>query len=98
VNGESVCELGSQVEPGRDHVTLDGQPLRAKRKLYVALHKPPGLVCSRKDDLGRPTIYDLLPKEWRHLHSVGRLDYKSEGLIFLTSDGEWSLSLPHPRV
>ena len=97
VNGEVVCELGSKVEPGRDHVTLDGQPLRAKRKLYVALNKRPGLVCSRKDDLGRPTIYELLPKEWGHLHSVGRLDYKSEGLIFLTNDGEFSLRLTHPR-
>ena len=97
VNGEVVCELGSKVERGRDHVTLDGQPLRAKRKLYVALNKRPGLVCSRKDDLGRPTIYELLPKEWGHLHSVGRLDYKSEGLIFLTNDGEFSLRLTHPR-
>ena len=97
VNGEVVFELGSKVEPGRDHVTLDGQPLRAKRKLYVALNKRPGLVCSRKDDLGRPTIYELLPKEWGHLHSVGRLDYKSEGLIFLTNDGEFSLRLTHPR-
>ncbi len=70
---------------------------RAKRKLYVALNKPPGLVCSRSDEFERPTIYGLLPKEWGHLHSVGRLDYNSEGLIFLTNDGEFSLRLTHPR-
>jgi len=97
VNGETVRELGSKVEPGHDLVSLDGQPLRAKRKIYVALNKPRGLVCSRNDDLERPTIYDLLPKEWGHLHSVGRLDYNSEGLIFLTNDGEFSLRLTHPR-
>ena len=76
---------------------MDGKPVRAKRKIYVALHKPQGLVCSRKDEHERPTIYGLLPKEWGHLHSVGRLDYLSEGLIFLTNDGEFSLHLTHPR-
>ena len=80
-----------------DKVAVDGKPVRAKRKLYVALNKPPGLVCSRNDELERPTIYGLLPREWGHLHSVGRLDYLSEGLIFLTNDGEFSLHLTHPR-
>jgi 23S rRNA pseudouridine2605 synthase len=97
VNGETVQELGVKVEAGHDHVTVDGKAVRAKRKLYLALNKPRGLVCSRKDELGRPTIYELLPKEWGHLHSVGRLDYNSEGLIFLTNDGEFSLRLTHPR-
>jgi 23S rRNA pseudouridine2605 synthase len=97
VNGRTVKELGTKIEPGRDEVALDGQPVRVKRKHYLALNKPRGLVCSRKDELGRPTIYDLLPKEWAHLHSIGRLDYNSEGLIFLTNDGELSLRLTHPR-
>jgi 23S rRNA pseudouridine2605 synthase len=97
VNGQPVQTLGAKVEPGRDHVTVDGQPLRVKRKVYLALNKPRGLVCSRKDEQGRPTIYDLLPREWGHLHSVGRLDFNSEGLLFLTNDGEFSLRLTHPR-
>jgi len=97
VNGAEVSELGTKIEPGRDHVTLDGVPLRTKRKIYAALNKPRGLVCSRRDESGRATIYDLLPKEWGHLHSVGRLDFNSEGLIFLTNDGEFSLRLTHPR-
>jgi 23S rRNA pseudouridine2605 synthase len=97
VNGETVAVLGTRVDPNHDRVAVDGQPVRAKRKLYVALHKPPGLVCSRSDEFERPTIYGLLPKEWGHLHSVGRLDYNSEGLIFLTNDGEFSLRLTHPR-
>ena len=71
--------------------------MRARRKLYVALHKPRGYICSRRDEFKRRTIGDLLPKEWDALHSVGRLDYDSEGLIFLTNDGEFSLRLTHPR-
>ncbi len=96
VNGRTIQQLGARVDT-KDQVSVDGEPVRAKRKLYLALNKPPGLVCSRKDELNRPTIYELLPKEWRHLHSVGRLDFKSEGLIFLTNDGELSLRLTHPR-
>jgi len=97
VNGQTVQELGTKVDGRHDAVTVDGKPVRARRKLYVALNKPPGLVCSRKDEFERPTIYQLLPKEWSHLHSVGRLDYNSEGLLFLTNDGEFSLHLTHPR-
>jgi len=97
VNGQTVSELGAKVEPGHDRVTVDGKPLRARRKLYVALNKPRGLVCSRSDELNRPTIYELLPREWKHLHIVGRLDYNSTGLIFLANDGEFSLHLTHPR-
>ena len=97
VNGQAVAELGTRIDPVHDKVAVDGKPVRAKRKLYVAVNKPPGLVCSRQDEFERPTIYGLLPKEWGHLHSVGRLDYHSEGLIFLTNDGEFSLHLTHPR-
>jgi 23S rRNA pseudouridine2605 synthase len=97
VNGHTVRELGTKVDPARDRVTVDGTGVKPKRKLYVALHKPPGYVCSAKDELKRRTIGDLLPKEWDSLHSVGRLDLDSEGLIFLTNDGEFSLHLTHPR-
>jgi len=97
VNGQPVRTLGAKVDPVHDGVTVDGQPVRLKRKIYLALNKPRGLVCSKKDELDRPTIYELLPKEWGHLHSVGRLDFNSEGLLFLTNDGEFSLRLTHPR-
>ena len=97
VNGQTVKLLGVKVDAARDVVTVDGRTLKLRRKLYLALNKPRGLVCSRKDELGRPTIYDLLPGEWGHLHSVGRLDFNSEGLLFLTNDGEFSLRLTHPR-
>jgi 23S rRNA pseudouridine2605 synthase len=97
VNAQPVRVLGTRVDPDRDTVTVDGKPVRARRKLYVALHKPAGCVCSRRDELGRPTIYDLLPKEWQNLHSAGRLDFNTEGLLFLTNDGQFALCLTHPR-
>jgi 23S rRNA pseudouridine2605 synthase len=97
VNGEVVRLLGSKIDPDRDRVTVDGKMVRAKKLVYVALHKPPGCVCSRKDELNRPTIYELLPGEWDTVQSVGRLDYHSEGLIFLTNDGQFALRLTHPR-
>ena len=97
VNGQPVCRLGTKVDPVHDKVTVDGKSVCVRRKIYIALHKPAGCVCSRKDELGRPTVYDLLPKEWQMLHSVGRLDFNTEGLIFLTNDGEFALHLTHPR-
>ncbi len=97
VNGKVVRQLGGKVDPLHDHVFVDGKPVRAKRKIYVALNKPRGCVCSRNDELGRPTIYGLLPLEWTSIQSVGRLDYPTEGLIFLTNDGQFSLRLTHPR-
>lgn len=97
VNGQTAGELGARIDPVHDRVMVDGKPVRAKRKIYVALNKPRGRVCSRRDEFERPTVYGLLPGEWGHLHTVGRLDYNSEGLIFLTNDGEFSLRLTHPR-
>lgn len=97
VNGEIICQLGTKVDSGRDEIIFDGKIIRAKRKLYIALNKPPGCVCSHKDELARPTVYSLLPKEWQMVHSVGRLDFNSEGLIFLTNDGQFALRLTHPR-
>ncbi|MBM3839854.1 MAG: rRNA pseudouridine synthase [Verrucomicrobia bacterium] len=97
VNGRIVQELGSRVDALHDQVTVDGTAIKPRRKLYVALNKPRGCICSRQDPLARRSVSDFLPKEWRNLHTVGRLDFDSEGLIFLTNDGEFSLRITHPR-
>src|SRR6266496_4256399 len=97
VNGQSVRILGTKVQPGHDQVEVDGQMVKPRRKLYVALNKPAGYLCTRKDPLARRTVAELLPREWHHLTSVGRLDGESEGLIFLTNDGGFTLRLTHPR-
>lgn len=97
VNGAVVCQLGVKVDPAHDRVAVDGRAVKAKRKLYIALHKPPGYVCTRSDSQTRDKIGDLLPREWTELFPVGRLDCQSEGLIFLTNDGDFCLKLTHPR-
>ena len=97
VNGGTVTELGSKVDPAKDRVVVDGQPVKARRKLYVALNKPRGYISTRSDPEKRRIVTDLLPPEWRQLYPVGRLDHDTEGLIFLTNDGEFALRLTHPR-
>jgi 23S rRNA pseudouridine2605 synthase len=97
VNGETVRELGTKIDPVCDKVAVDGRPLKPKRKLYVALNKPPGYICTRRDPESRKIISELLPTEWSNLVPVGRLDCASEGLIFLSNDGDFCLKLTHPR-
>ena len=97
VNGQTARLLGTKIDPDHDQVVVDGKLIRAKKLVYLALNKPAGCVCSRQDDLDRPTIYELIPREWDTVQSVGRLDYHSEGLIFLTNDGQFALRLTHPR-
>jgi 23S rRNA pseudouridine2605 synthase len=97
VNGDTVRELGTKINPDVDRVAVDGRQLKPKKKLYLAMNKPPGVLCTRKDPEERNTVIDLLPKEWSNLFPVGRLDYASEGLIFLTNDGDFCLKLTHPR-
>jgi len=97
VNGQTVRLLGTKIDPDHDQVAVDGKFVRPKKLIYVALNKPVGCVCSRKDELDRPTIYELVPREWDTVQTVGRLDFNSEGLIFLTNDGQFALRLTHPR-
>src|ERR1051325_6401147 len=56
INGDTVSELGRKIDPLHDHVSVDGKRVKARRKIYLALNKPKGLVCSRNDELGRATI------------------------------------------
>lgn len=96
VNGEIVRLLGVKVKVS-DKVEVDGKPVRAKRKVYVALNKPVGYITTKKDERDRKNIMQLLPEHWQHLNPVGRLDRDTEGLIFLTNDGEFSLRMTHPK-
>lgn len=102
VNGETVTEPGSRINPAHDTVTVDGTPLAfgdISAKTYVMLHKPVQTVSTAKDPEGRKTVIDLLPTVLakKRLYPVGRLDYFSEGLLLLTDDGEMTLRLTHPR-
>ena len=96
VNGKVVSELGARVVPGRDVVELDGTPVTVPLEVWVAFHKPPGVLTTRSDPHGGTTVYDLLPDGFAGLRYVGRLDKDAEGLLLLTNDGEGAHRVQHP--
>ena len=97
VNGETVKELGSKADPGKDDIRVDGVRVHAPAsKVYLLLHKPKGYVSTRQDPQGRPTVMDLVPPV-AGLFPVGRLDVTTEGLLLLTNDGEFAERVAHPR-
>ena len=98
VNGEVVRTPGAKANPERDTIKVDGRRLRFdSRPRYIVLNKPRGYVTTRKDPQGRPTVMDLLRDVREYVYPVGRLDYDSEGLLLLTSDGDLAAHLTHPR-
>lgn len=96
VNGSVVTELGSLVDPDLDRVEVDGRTVREAALRWVMLHKPPGVLTTRRDPGGGQVVYDLLPPELRDLRYVGRLDRDTEGLLLLTTDGDLLHRLTHP--
>lgn len=97
VNGVRITELGTRVVPGRDRVALDGVEVRAEAQpLWVAFHKPAGLLTTRRDPRGAPTVFDALPKELGALRYLGRLDRDTEGLLIFSNQGDLLNRLLHP--
>jgi 23S rRNA pseudouridine2605 synthase len=98
INGEEITELASQVKP-EDIVIVDGRKVKPVTGTTLIMNKPPGVLTSREDETGnrRDTIYNLLPPNMHSLHYVGRLDYESEGLLIVTSSGDLTEKLTHPR-
>ena len=97
VNGKQVVELGLQVNPKKDKVTIEGKRINLPSSfVYIKLNKPKGYACTASDEKGRKTIYELIDTDER-LFSIGRLDYDTEGIIILTNDGEFANKVAHPR-
>ena len=99
VNGQTVTELGTKADPEADDIRVDGRRIKtAARRLYILMYKPRGYITSRSDPQRRPTVIDLLAKGGvrDYVYPVGRLDYESEGLLLLTSDGDLAARLTHP--
>jgi len=94
INNVVVTDLATRVEP-TDVVRVGRRIVRAQSHVYLLLNKPPGYVCTRSDERGRKTIFDLVPDHARLFH-VGRLDKESEGLLLLTNDGDLAEQLTHP--
>lgn len=95
VNGRGAA-IGESVDPSHDVITIGGRRVRPARTVWVALHKPPAVVVSRRDGRGRRTVFDLLPRI-PGLTYVGRLDAMTTGLLLLTTDGTGAHRLTHPR-
>ncbi len=101
VNGR-VARLGDRALP-TDRIEIDGTPIKPTRLQQaptevLLYNKPEGVVCSRKDDKGRPTIFEHMPKRHRgRWINVGRLDVNTSGLLLMTNNGELANRLMHPR-
>lgn len=96
VNGHPAS-LGDKVDPVRDKVMVCGKRVIAqKNKVYIMLHKPRGYVTTMSDERGRKTVNDLVKDLPERVFPVGRLDRDSEGLIFMTNDGDFANTLTHP--
>ncbi len=97
VNGAVIRELGVRVDPQRDAIAVDGQPVGGREAAeYWMLNKPPGVITTVDDPWGRRTARGLIPTEAR-VFPVGRLDADSAGLLLFTNDGELAHRLTHPR-
>ena len=98
VNGQTVTELGTKVDPEKVLLSVDGKPVhKRKRHLYLKLNKPRDVLSDIGGDTrGRESVADLLPPELSRVFPVGRLDLNSEGLILLTDDGALAHKLTHP--
>ena len=96
VNGETVTDPSVRITG--EEVTLNGRKIELERaSYYLALHKPPGYICSSEDPSGRPLALDLVSAHIpARLYTVGRLDFMSSGLILVTNDGEFAKTVSHP--
>ena len=96
VNGQTAS-LGMKADPLQDHVKVDGKLITRKEpRVYYLFYKPRGVVTSISDPQGRPTVKDYFAGTRMRVFPVGRLDFDSEGLLFVTNDGDFANAVMHP--
>lgn len=96
VNGQKAI-LGQKVNPQTDKIFIDDKPMGTiEKRRYIILNKPFGYITTVKDQFGRKDILDLVPSISERIYPVGRLDFDSEGLVFLTNDGALAHKIMHP--
>ena len=96
VNGTVATSPARRVSMSKDKVTVDGKKIPEKTLVYILMNKPSGLVTTRSDERGRPTVYDLLGDMGQWVFPVGRLDLETSGLLLLTNDNRLGESLTNP--
>lgn len=98
VNGRVIRELGTKIDPSRDHVKVKGKHIKPPPpQAFLMLNKPRGYLSELTDPFERPTVAQLLPRVPIRVFPVGRLDFDSEGLMLFTNQGAVAHVLLHPR-
>lgn len=98
VNGETVREMGVQIDEEADVITVDDAVVQPEKKMiYIMLNKPVGFVTTVTDDKGRDTVMELVSDIPVRIYPVGRLDYDTEGLLLMTNDGDLTYRITHPK-
>jgi 23S rRNA pseudouridine2605 synthase len=99
LSGRTITDPETWIDLTEAVITVDGRPVVAEARLYLMLNKPRGLVTTRHDPEGRPTVFDCL-KDFSdaHLSPVGRLDKASEGLLLFTNDTQFANALLDPAT
>lgn len=97
VDGRTVTQLGTKIDPDQQHVVCRGKRIQAQEKVRLMVNKPVGVICTSDDPQGRERVLDLIPDVPGRVYTVGRLDVMSEGLILVTNDGDLAHRLMHPR-
>lgn len=95
VNDNVITDLSYKVDTEKDIVTLDGERIKPKKNIYILLNKPKGYITTVSDERDRRTVLDLIRIKEK-IYPVGRLDYDTTGLLFLTNDGDFAQLLTHP--
>jgi len=97
VDGIQIRELGVKIDPEISKVEVDGESISSKKtNVYLAFHKPAGVLSTMSDPENRPNLGDYFKDRSERLFHVGRLDKESEGLILLTNDGDMAHRATHP--
>ncbi len=96
VNGQTILQLGVNINPDSDIIFYRGKKLSLQKNIYIMLNKPVGFITTMKEQFNRPSILDLI-KLNEKIFPVGRLDCNSSGLLLLTNDGDLAYKLTHPK-
>jgi 23S rRNA pseudouridine2605 synthase len=96
INNKTVIDLSYQINEETDHVMVDGNKIAPRRHVYYLLNKPKGVITTTADEKNRQTVVDLIDTK-DIIFPVGRLDYNTTGVLFLTNDGDFSNLVTHPK-
>jgi 23S rRNA pseudouridine2605 synthase len=96
VDGKVRPAPGLWVDPFASRILVDGRPLKKADRVYLVMHKPPGVITTRSDEKGRKTVYDLLRSKDRWVFPIGRLDKETSGLLLLTNDTQFGELVTNP--